>query len=253
MKGSWKLGRFAGVDAYVHWSFALLIAWAAWSAWAGAGSLLAVALGLAFLFAVFGSVLLHELGHALVARRYGVRTQHIVLTPIGGIASLEGMPSAPRAELAVALAGPAVNLVIAAGLALLSAMGFGFGFGLVSALMWANLTLAIFNLIPAFPMDGGRALRALLATRMGKRSATSIAVSLGKVVAIAMGIVGFFTNPMLVLVAVFVWFAGSAEAKAVGYDAPRWRMDAGSWWEEDVTRYRRRPNVFLVNGRLYYR
>ena len=183
--------------------------------------MLAVTLGLAFLFAVFGSVLLHELGHALVARRYGMRTHSIVLTPIGGIANLDGMPAAPRAELAIALAGPAVNVVIAAGLALVSAMGFGLGFGLFSALMWANVTLAVFNLIPAFPMDGGRALRALLATRMGKRAATGIAVNLGKAVAIAMGIIGFFTSPMLMMIAVFVWFAGSAEARAVGYDAAR--------------------------------
>lgn len=258
MKGTWKLGRFAGVDAFVHWSFGLLVAWAAWSAWSGAGTLLAVALGVAFLLAVFGSVLLHELGHALVARRYGVRTQHIVLTPIGGIASLENMPSAPRAELAIALAGPAVNLAIAAGLALLGAMGFSFGFGLLGALMWANITLALFNLIPAFPMDGGRALRAFLATRMGKRNATGIAVTLGKAVAIAMGLVGFFTNPMLVLVAVFVWFAGSAEARQVGYDDRRsWvsPYEQGTWWDErDAYATRRRaPTVMLIDGRLYYR
>lgn len=256
MKGSWKLGRFAGVDAYVHWTFGLLVAWAGWSAWQGAGSVLAVMLGLAFLFAVFGSVLLHELGHALVARRYGVRTHNIVLTPIGGMANLDGIPAAPRAELAIALAGPAVNVVIAAGLALLSAMGFGLGFGLMSALMWANISLALFNLIPAFPMDGGRALRAWLATRMGKRAATGVAVSLGKVIAIAMAIVGLFTNPMLLLVAVFVWFAGSAESRAV--------EPSTGWWEDDGVRYaydevaarRRRagpPQVLLINGRLYYR
>src|SRR5688500_19174273 len=104
MRGSWKLGRFAGVDAFVHWSFGLLVAWAAWTAWTGAGSLLAVALGIAFLLAVFGSVLLHELGHALMARHHGVRTHSILLTPIGGVASLDGMPPAPRAALAIALA-----------------------------------------------------------------------------------------------------------------------------------------------------
>lgn len=270
MKGSWKIGRIAGVDAFVHWSFGLLVAWAGWSAWSGAGSMLAVVLGVAFLLAVFGSVLLHELGHALVARGYGVRTHSILLTPIGGIANLEGMPSAPRAELAIALAGPAVNVVIAAGLALMLAMfgnGFGLVEGLVSGLMWANVTLALFNLIPAFPMDGGRALRAFLATRMGKHSATAIAVKLGKAVAIAMAIVGFFTNPMLVLVAVFVWIAGSSEAKAVSADVPgTWssdiyaRHDATSWWDErydEVDRWNRPrsgpPSVMLINGRLYYR
>ncbi|MBC8072020.1 MAG: site-2 protease family protein [Deltaproteobacteria bacterium] len=270
MKGSWKIGRIAGVDAFVHWSFGLLIAWAGWSAWSGAGSLLAVALGIAFLLAVFGSVLLHELGHALAARGYGVRTHSILLTPIGGIANLEGMPSAPRAELAIALAGPAVNVVIAASLALLLAMfgnGFGLVEGLVSGLMWANVTLAAFNLIPAFPMDGGRALRALLATRMGKHSATAIAVKLGKAVAIAMAIIGFFTNPMLVLVAVFVWIAGSSEARAISADVPgSWssdvyaRRDTAAWWDErydEVDRWNRPrsnpPSVVLINGRLFYR
>lgn len=214
MRGAWKLGRFAGVDAYVHWTFALLLAWAGWTAWQGAGTGLAVVLGIGFLSAVFASVLLHELGHALMARRWGVRTQHILLTPIGGIASLEGMPSAPRAELAVALAGPAVNLVIAAGLALFGNVTGLQMFGLVDGLMWANLSLALFNLIPAFPMDGGRALRALLAQRMGRTSATTLAVRLGRGVAVVMAVLGLFYNPMLLLIAAFVWFAGAAEARA---------------------------------------
>jgi stage IV sporulation protein FB len=206
----------------------------------------------------------------LAARGYGVRTHSILLTPIGGIASLEGMPSAPRAELTIALAGPAVNVVIAAGLALMLAM-FGNGFGLVeglaTGLMWANVTLAAFNLIPAFPMDGGRALRALLATRMSKRKATAIAVTLGKAVAIAMAIVGFFFSPMLVLIAVFVWVGGSAEARATASDGETdWssdvydRRDTSGWWDErydEVDRWNRPrttpPSVMLVNGRLYYR
>ena len=215
MRGSWRLGRVAGIDAYVHWTFGLLLAWAGWTAWQGAGTGAAVLLGVAFLVAVFGSVLLHELGHALVARRYGVSTRHILLTPIGGIASLEGMPRAPKAELAVALAGPAVNLAIAAALALVSRVTAFEAFGLVDGLLYANLSLALFNLIPAVPMDGGRALRAFLAGRVGRRAATATAVRLGRGIAIAMALVGLFVNPMLLLIAAFVWFAGGAEARAL--------------------------------------
>lgn len=243
MRGSWKLGRFAGVDAYVHWTFALLLGWAALTSWNGAGSLLAVGLGIAFLLAVFGSVLLHELGHALMARRYGVRTRNILLTPIGGVASLEGMPASGRAELEVAVAGPAVNVALAAGLALVHALTGWSAFGLIEGLMWANVSLAVFNMIPAFPMDGGRALRALLATRMGPRAATRIAVGLGKVVAVAMAIAGLVWNPMLIMIAAFVWFAGSAEARTselhdgyAVYDDGR-RVTAPWWaWQQPTAR-----------------
>ena len=131
MRGSLKIGRFAGIDTYVHWTFAILLGWAAWASYDGAGSGLAVALGTVFLLAVFGSVLLHELGHALVARRYGVHTRNILLTPIGGIANLEGMPRAPKAELAIALAGPAVNVALAVVLGILLGVTGGGAFGLL--------------------------------------------------------------------------------------------------------------------------
>lgn len=246
----------------MHWTFALLMAWAGVTAWQGAGTGLAVLLGLGFLVAVFGSVLLHELGHALMARRWGVRTRHILLTPIGGIASLEGMPSAPRAELAVALAGPAVNLVIAAFLALVTNVSGVTAFGLVDGLMWANLSLALFNLIPAFPMDGGRALRAFLADRVGRRSATRIAVRLGRGVAIAMAVFGLFFNPMLILIAAFVWFAGAAEARTTaaqelvddGWSESSWRGDAG--YRSAVRWARPAPRVVVfapLGRRIYFR
>ena len=214
MKWSWKLGRFAGIDTHVHASFLLVVLWAAWAAYSGAGTALAMLLGVLFLLAVFGSVLLHEYGHALVARRFGIATRRITLLPIGGVAQLEGQPRTPRQELAIALAGPAVNLVIAAGIFLLGAFtGLASPYGLLGSLMIANLWLAGFNLLPAFPMDGGRALRALLATRIGGARATEIAVQIGKAAAFAFGIVGLFTNPFLVLVAGFVWFAAHAEGK----------------------------------------
>ncbi len=217
MKWSWKLGRFAEIDTYVHASFLLLVAWAAWAAWAGAGTGLAVVMGVAFLLAVFASVLLHELGHALVARRYGIATRRIILSPIGGIAQLEGMPREPRHELAVALAGPAVNFVIAAGLWLVAPM---FGAtpilaSLLGSLMLANLGLGLFNLVPAFPMDGGRALRAILASRVGPYRATELAATVGKVAAGLMGVVGLVWGPfLLTVVAAFVWFAANAEQRA---------------------------------------
>lgn len=233
MRGAWRLGRFAGIDAYVHWTFALLMAWAGWTAWQGAGTGLAVVLGLGFLVAVFGSVLLHELGHALVARRWGVSTRHILLTPLGGIASLEGMPRAPRAELQVALAGPAVNLVLAAMLALVGSTTGASVFGLVDALMWANLSLALFNLIPAFPMDGGRALRAILAGRIGAQAATTLAVRLGRGVAVVMGVLGVLYNPMLLMIAVFIWFAGAAEQRASAAEDP------GIWLSPRTAVFRR--------------
>jgi Zn-dependent protease len=217
MKWSWKLGRFAGIDTYVHASFLLLVAWAAWASWSGAGTGLAVVMGVAFLLAVFGSVLLHELGHALVARRYGIRTRRIVLSPIGGIAQLEGMPRRPRQELAVALAGPAVNFVLAAALWLVAPVFAGAGLfaTFLGSVMLANLGLGLFNLIPAFPMDGGRALRAVLAERVGSYRATEAAAKIGKAIALVMGVVGLVWGPfVLVLVAAFVWFAANAEQHA---------------------------------------
>lgn len=217
MKWSWKLGRFKGIDAYVHASFLLLLAWAAWAAFQGAGSGLAALLGVVFLIGVFGSVLLHEFGHALTARHYGIRTRRIVLWPIGGIAQLEGQPRTPKQELHIALAGPAVNFVLAAGLwGLISIAGLP-SYGLLASLMVANLTLGLFNLVPAFPMDGGRILRAFLATRMGGGRATELAVKIGKGAAVAFVIAGLFGNPMLMLVGGFVWFAAGAEGRSIPY------------------------------------
>lgn len=227
MKWSWKLGRFAGIDAYVHASFLLLMGWAAWAAYQGAGSGLAALMGVVFLVGVFASVLLHEFGHALTARRFGIRTRRIVLWPIGGVAQLEGQPRTPRQELLIALAGPAVNFALAAGLWSLTALGILPGGGLVTSLLLANLTLGVFNLLPAFPMDGGRVLRALLATRVGGLRATNIAVKIGKVAAAGFVIAGLFGNPMLMLVGAFVWFAASAEGRRNPYAAP---PPAATWW-----------------------
>jgi len=252
MKWSWKIGRFAGIDTFVHGTFLLLVGWAAWAAYSGAGTALAVLLGVGFLLAVFGSVLMHELGHALVARRYGIRTRRIILSPIGGLAQLEGMPSKPSQEVAVALAGPAVNFALAAALWVVGSIAGGpLLYGFIESLMWANVTLGLFNLVPAFPMDGGRALRAFLSQRMGNRSATEVAAFIGKAVAFAMAIVGLFTNWMLVAIAAFVWFAANQEVKAArweaAYEDAMYTPTVSSWFERQRRRFvGRRPETVRV-------
>ena len=235
MKWSWKLGRFAGIDAYVHASFLLLVAWAAWAAFQGAGTGLAALLGVVFLVGVFASVLAHEFGHALVARHYGIRTRRIVLWPIGGVAQLEGEPRSPKQELHIALAGPAVNFVLAGALFLVVKLLGLPTLGLLASLVVANLTLGIFNLIPAFPMDGGRVLRAFLATRLGGGRATEIAVRVGKVAAVIFVLAGLFGNPMLMLVGAFVWFAAGAESRRIPY---RYEHVDAPWWQWSSPAYR---------------
>lgn len=224
MKWSWKLGTFAGIDVHVHATFALLLSWVAMTHWFAARSVVAAFDGVVFILAVFLCVVLHEFGHALTARRYGIGTRDITLLPIGGVARLERMPEEPRQELVVAAAGPAVNVVIAAllyavlkvtsGLQPLEELGVARG-SLLERLMVVNVSLVVFNLIPAFPMDGGRMLRAGLATRLSYPRATRIAAGVGQAVAIVFGFVGLFTNPFLVLIALFVWIGASQEAGIV--------------------------------------
>lgn len=227
MKWSIKLGRFAGIDVYVHATFLALMAFVVGS-YLMAGEPIADAVeGTAFLLAVFGCVLVHEYGHALTARRFGIRTRDITLLPIGGVARLERMPDRPAQELWVALAGPAVNVVIAAGLALwilfTHALGLGglweeVGDSFAVQLLLVNVTLVLFNLIPAFPMDGGRVLRALLAMRLEYARATRIAARLGQGIACIfaffglLGIAGGAGNPMLLFIALFVWVGANQEA-----------------------------------------
>ena len=224
MKWSWKLGRFAGIDVYMQATFLLLIGWIALSHWLQARSLAAVLAGVGFILALFVCVILHEYGHALTARRFGIRTRDITLLPIGGLARLERMPEKPMQELWVALAGPAVNVVIAAllfawllltnGLEPLSSLGVAGG-SFVERLLVANVFLVLFNLLPAFPMDGGRVLRALLASRMEYTKATQTAASVGQGMAFLFGLVGLFVNPFLLFIAFFVWIGAAQEASSV--------------------------------------
>jgi Zn-dependent protease len=214
---SWNLGTIAGIPTRIHASFALLLAWVGVSAWGNTGSMLGVLVGLTFIAAVFGSVLAHEFGHALMAREHGVRTESVTLYPIGGIARLQDTAPSARAELQIALAGPAVNAVLAltfGGLAF-AAPAAGFVAGFAGALALANLGLGLFNMIPAFPMDGGRVLRAFLQPRVGRLRATEIAARLGKFGAVALGVAGLFGNPWLLVIAPVLWMIGQRELRAV--------------------------------------
>jgi Zn-dependent protease len=231
MSLSWKLGRFAGIDVYLHptFLFILLIPGVL------SGGLFSVLLVLA----VFGCVLLHEFGHALMARRFGIETEDITLYPIGGVARLRRMPRAPGAELLIALAGPAVNFVIAGMLTFLGVLGFVELGGETAAglLLNMNLMLGLFNLIPAFPMDGGRVLRALLGSWLGRAQATSIAASIGRTLAVLFGLFGILTllstgNPMPIALAAFIYFAASSEENHVLIEERRHRypaQDSGIW------------------------
>ncbi len=228
MKWSWKIGEYAGIGVYVHATFLLVVLWVVSLHWGE--DFASIAEGVLFVLSIFGCVVLHEFGHALMARRYGIRTRDITLLPIGGLARLERMPDDPKQELLVALAGPAVNLAIAAILfGVVAALGrvdlpdrlshwepFYLGTGsFLFNLMVVNVFLAVFNLIPAFPMDGGRVLRGLLATRMEYVRATNIAAGVGQFIAFVFGFVGLFYNPFLVFIALFVYIGAAQEAGMV--------------------------------------
>lgn len=224
MRWSWKIGKLAGVDLYVHATFVLIIGWVGVAAWLQARTVDSVLSSIGFTLALFLCVILHEYGHALTARRYGIQTKDITLLPIGGVARLERMPEKPSQEFWVAVAGPAVNLALAAVLAI-PVLGSGAGVQTASLsmgtgtfferLLAVNLFLVAFNLIPAFPMDGGRVLRALLASRMEYTRATAVAASLGQGIALIFGLIGLFTNPFLVFIAFFVWIGAGQEASMV--------------------------------------
>lgn len=225
MRGSLKLGRLAGIAVFVHWTFFLLIGWIfTMHLMRGVGPAGAT-IGVLFILALFACVLLHELGHALAARRYGVATRDITLLPIGGVARLERIPRNPTHELVIALAGPAVNVLIALVILLgllvrQSAIAIDLNQlqgNFFAQLMAVNIFLVIFNLIPAFPMDGGRVLRALLARRLNYGRATVLSARIGQTIAVLLGVLGLFVlnNPMLLLVALFVFLGARSEAAAV--------------------------------------
>jgi Zn-dependent protease/CBS domain-containing protein len=220
MHWSFAIGQVKGTIVRIHFTFLLFLAWVVLAANAAGGAGSALSAGLFFIL-LFASVLLHEFGHIFVARRFGVRTPAVTLLPIGGVAQMERIPEEPRRELAIALAGPAVNLVIGGAIVLAlgglpshPAMELGnLGEAFWTHLAFANLALALFNLLPAFPMDGGRALRALLAARLGYAKGTKAAAATGQVLAVLLGLFGIASgNLILTLIAMFVFFAAGAEA-----------------------------------------
>ncbi|MBK1635083.1 site-2 protease family protein [Rhodovulum adriaticum] len=223
MVWSFSIGRLLGSELRIHATFFLLLAWIAVAAWMQAGPLAAL-INVVFVLALFACVVAHEFGHALMARRFGIATPDITLLPIGGLARLERMPKRPAQEIAVAVAGPAVNVAIWAVLIALGAEtdldrlatiedpAAGF-WGKLAAI---NLFLVLFNMIPAFPMDGGRVFRAVLSMGMGRVAATRLAARGGQALAFLFGFLGLtWASPVLVLIAVFVFLAAGAESADV--------------------------------------
>lgn len=229
MKWSYRLLRVGDTEIRIHLTFLLLLLWIG-IAYFQDGGMPAALEGVGFLAAVFACVVLHELGHATAARRYGIRTPRITLLPIGGIAELERLPEKPREEIVVALAGPLVNVVIAGFLILV--LGAAVGVDSLAALedprvafavrlASVNIWLVLFNMIPAFPMDGGRVLRAFLAIWMSRVRATEIAGAIGQFAAFAFALIGLISgNVLLVFIAVFVYLAATSEAQMT------WLQDA---------------------------
>jgi stage IV sporulation protein FB len=224
MAWSFPIGRLFGSEIRIHVTFVLFLAWIAIAHYQQGGTDAAVQ-GVLFIVALFACVVAHEFGHALAARRYGIRTPDITLLPIGGLARLERMPEKSGQEIIVALAGPAVNVVIF--LVLVAVMNARFdmealtrldnpSLSFMARLASVNLFLVLFNLIPAFPMDGGRVLRAVLAFWYSRTQATNIAARIGQALAFVFGFIGLMGNPILIFIAIFVYLAATAEAQSVG-------------------------------------
>ncbi|MFG0259385.1 MAG: site-2 protease family protein [Phycisphaerales bacterium JB041] len=224
MKGSLRIARLFGIDVAIHWTFLLLVVYVVFLATRQQSGLAGTVVALAFIGGVFTCVVLHEFGHALTARAFGIKTRHITILPIGGVAALERMPTKPGQELLVAVAGPAVNVVIAAvllaGVLLAGDLRtppnpFTQDAGFFGMLALVNIALVLFNMLPAFPMDGGRVLRALLAFRLDYARATRVAAMVGRVMAVGLLVWGVMAgNPVLMIIAVFVYMGGGAEAAA---------------------------------------
>jgi Zn-dependent protease len=225
MKWSISFGKVAGIRILMHWTFLLLLAWIVISEASRGSDTATILLTVAYVLCIFLCVILHEFGHALTARRYGIETRKVTLLPIGGLASMERMPEKPQQELLVAVAGPAVNVVIALILLLVGSFGLSDMFdpgnmeslanitpqNFLYALCLINIILVLFNAIPAFPMDGGRVLRALLSFGMERTKATDIAAKLGQVIGVLFILLGFFGNFLLMLIGVFVMAGAYSE------------------------------------------
>ena len=224
MTWSITITRVAGVEIRIHITFLLLLAWIGIASYRSGGTGAAVD-SVIFVIAVFACVALHELGHSLAARRYGIPTRDITLLPIGGLARLSRIPEYPSEEIVIALAGPAVNVVIAAILMLFLGGRISVSevadlgnpeLGFAGRLASINIFLALFNLIPSFPMDGGRVLRAALSYPLGGHRATEVAAWIGQGLALVFGLIGlYYGDAILAFIAIFVFLAARAEARRV--------------------------------------
>jgi Zn-dependent protease len=300
MSGSLKLFTWFGIPVFLHWSFGLIFLYISWVGYSGGQGMEEIAWKMGLALALFGCVLLHEYGHALAARRYGVGTHDIILTPIGGMARLERMPEKPIQEFIVAIAGPLVNFVIA--ILLFALCFFFFKEELLAffnpdalrtiedketgdiidqipfentlplkslfSLMILNIVLAVFNLIPAFPMDGGRIFRALLSMRIGRPRATRIAAGVGQAIALLLAGYGLWSNDFfLAILGIFVIYTARLENSTVqlehalgrfkARDAMRpnyTKLNQGDWMQSAVelirTGLERHFLVFDMSGRL---
>ncbi|MGM0498127.1 MAG: site-2 protease family protein [Bacteroidota bacterium] len=228
MKNALTLGRPFGIKVSVHWTFLLIIAWIVFLNLQQGASTQQIIYSILFIIAIFVCVVIHELSHSLMARRYGIPTRSITLLPIGGLADLQKMPEEPKQEFAVSISGPLSNIAIALVLSLLllatgninlSATDFqaitGKNFFIV--LMFANLMLAVFNLLPAFPMDGGRVFRSLMAIYFSREKATYVAMNMGKIFAFGLAVLGIFINPFLIFIAIFIFIGAEKEYEQVRY------------------------------------
>jgi Zn-dependent protease len=223
MGWSLTIGRIAGTEVRLHITFLLFLAWIGIADFVMGGAPAALD-SVVFITLVFLCVTLHEFGHIAMGRRFGIKTPQVILSPIGGIASMERMPDKPMQELLVAIAGPMVNVAIALlliavfGLSLTGAAGLDLDSAtLAQRLLIVNVTLVLFNLVPAFPMDGGRVLRALLAMKMGAARATAAAARIGQGFAALFVVLGLFYSPILMLVGVFIYFAAAAEQQTASF------------------------------------
>ena len=222
MKYSLGLGRISGIKIEIHWTFLILIAWVIFTSLRTNTESQQIMWSVLLILAVFVCVILHELGHALAAKKFNIKTTSITLLPIGGLAQMEQIPEKPKEELVIAFAGPAVNLVIVALLYPMTGISSSSELqelnskidpgNFITVLMIVNFWLAIFNLIPAFPMDGGRVFRALLSFKLGHVRATQIAASVGQVLGIFFIFFGFFYNPFLTFIGIFIYLGAGSES-----------------------------------------
>ncbi len=225
MKGTSKIGRLAGIDIFIHWTFSLLIIFIIYTSLKKGQNFSETIWSLLFVLAVFATVVMHEFGHALAARRYGIKTKDITLLPIGGLARLEKLPEKPFEELVVAIAGPLVNVALAfithifiefptdpETLSATVADGINQN-NFFLQFFFVNIVLALFNMIPAFPMDGGRVLRALLAFRLERHIATKYAARVGQLLAVGFIFIGIFYNPFLIFIGLFVIMGAQMETE----------------------------------------